>query len=65
MLLQSNNYKINFIRYAVQHEDLKKEKNLNTINLSLILGKDVQQQVEKENKRDLSSNQINVRNLQI
>ena len=33
--------------------------------MSLILGGDAQQQVEKENKRDLSSNQINIRNLQI
>ena len=53
-MFQSNNYKINFIRYAVQQEDLKKEYYLNTVNLNQILGEDAQQQLEIENKRDLS-----------
>ena len=33
--------------------------------MSPINGENAQQQVEKENKRYLSSNQINIRNLQI
>jgi len=54
MVLRSNNYKINFIRIAVQQEDLKKEYYPNTVNLNQILGEDAQQQLEIENKRDLS-----------
>ena len=35
------------------------------VNLSPILGEDAQQQVEIENKRDLSLNQKNMRNFQL
>ena len=65
MVLQSNNYLIYFIRYAVQEEDLQKEYNLNTVNLSPILGDDAQQQVEIENKTHFSLNQKNIRILQL
>ena len=65
MVLQSNNYLIYFIRNVVQPEDLKIEFNLNSINLSLINGKNAQKQVEIENKRHLNLNQRNMRILQL
>ena len=65
MMLQSYNYLIYFIRNAVQPEDVKIEFNLNSINLSLINGKNAQKQVEIENKRHLNLNQRNMRILQL
>ena len=65
MMLQSYNYLIYFIRNAVQPEDVKIEFYLNSINLSLINGKNAQKQVEIENKRHLNLNQRNMRILQL